>query len=106
MSKIITLTETEKTFLYSKMEYNKKQKAVEGTELYSLLKDNSKTEYTEEEYLKILKSLEFTFRTKLTEGKSLRGANSEVYTSILEKAKDFTFVKPKEVSTEEATETI
>lgn len=61
------LSNEEKDYLWSKIEYSKKKKAIESeNELYQLFKTNKKIE--NEDFIKILNSLEYSFKKKLKEG--------------------------------------
>lgn len=82
----IKLTDEEKKFLWSKVEYRKKKKAEETkNEVYQFLNGKQVT-FSEDEFLKILNSLEYTFRKKL------RGFDKpmkkEVFQSIQSKLPD------------------
>jgi len=62
----IELTKEEKKYLWSKIEYKKKQKSIETqNKLYHLLNDKMQIFYNEEDLTLIYKSLEYTFRKKL-----------------------------------------
>lgn len=83
---VIKLTDEEKQFLWSKIEYRKKKKAEETkNEVYELLNGNHVT-FSEDQFLKILNSLEYTFR------RELRGFDKpmkkEVFQSIRSKIPD------------------
>ena len=59
------LTDIEKKYLWSKLEYTKKKKATETqNDIYQFLNDE-KSDFNEEEFKKILNSLEYTFKNKL-----------------------------------------
>jgi hypothetical protein len=61
--KTIKLSLDDRNFLFKKVEYTKKKKAIETeNELFNLL-NGSKDELSEEDVTKILKSLEYKFRT-------------------------------------------
>lgn len=61
----VKLTNDEKSYLWSKIEYTKKKKAIsDENELFKLL-NGDKTSFNEDEFNKILNSLEYTFRKKL-----------------------------------------
>lgn len=78
----ITLLDDEKKYLWSKVEYRKKKTAIETeNELFSLLNGDSNID--EENFKKILNSLEYTFRKKLKgEDKPMK---SEIFQSIIKK---------------------
>lgn len=76
----IKLSDDEKNFLWSKLEFSKKKKAVEGTVLYKLLKGDQ-TSFSDDEFSTILKALEFNFRKKLVDG-DLKGKSSGHFSSI------------------------
>lgn len=77
------LTTDEKKYLWSKLEYTKKKKAIEAkNELYELL-NGEKEEVTEDEFKKILSSLEFNFRVRLKDAE--KPLNNEHFKSIQEK---------------------
>ena len=62
---MIELTDSEKNYLWSRLEYTKKKKATETkNDVYGFL-NGERNEFTEYEFIKILNSLEFTFRKKL-----------------------------------------
>lgn len=59
------LTDSEKKYLWSKLEYTKKKKATETqNDVYQFL-NSEKSEFSEDELKKILNSLEYTFKNKL-----------------------------------------
>ena len=61
----IKLTDDEKKYLWSKLEYRKKKNAIEQeNELFDILNNNKKT-FSNDEFNLILNSLEYTFRKKL-----------------------------------------
>ncbi|MFW6233538.1 MAG: hypothetical protein ACOC3Z_02660 [Nanoarchaeota archaeon] len=61
----VKLTDDEKEYLWSKLEYRKKKNALETeNELFYLLKGDKKT-FNEDDFNKILNSLEYIFRKKL-----------------------------------------
>ena len=62
------LTIDEKKYLWSKIEFKKKKTAKENeNELYHLLNNDNET-FSEDEFLKILNSLEYSFKKKLKTG--------------------------------------
>ena len=81
----VKLTEDEKKYLWSKIEYKKKKKAIEQEEdniIYKTLKGDKKT-ISSDDFNKILNSLEYTFRKKLSGiDKPL---NNDIFKSILDK---------------------
>jgi len=80
---MINLTDDDKKYLWTKLEYLKKKKAVEAkNEIYTLL-NGDKSEFSEEEFIKILNSLEFTFRKKLKDFD--KPMNTEGFKSIQSK---------------------
>ena len=65
MNENIKLTDDEKNYLWSKIEYTKKKKAIEQeNNLFDLLKGDKKT-FNSDDLNTILNSLEYTFRKKL-----------------------------------------
>lgn len=61
----VKLTDDEKSYLWSKIEYTKKKRALnDENELFKLL-NGDKNSFNEDEFNKILNSLEYTFRKKL-----------------------------------------
>lgn len=79
---MIKLTENDKKYLWSKLEYTKKKKATETeNDIYKLLHNND--EISEEDFIKILNSLEFTFRKKLKDFD--KPMNTEGFKSIQSK---------------------
>jgi len=61
----VTLTETEKSKLWSKLEFRKKKQAIETLNELHVWFHGPKTEFSRDERTKILKSLEYTFKQKL-----------------------------------------
>lgn len=62
------LTNDEKKYLWSKIEYKKKRKAIETeNELFQLLHSEG-GDISDDEFTKILNSLEYSFKKKLREG--------------------------------------
>jgi len=79
----VKLTDDEKNYLWSKIEYRKKQRASETeNDLYKILKGD-KTDLDEEEFNKVLNSLEYTFRKKLSAMDT--PLKSEIFTNIVDK---------------------
>lgn len=75
------LSKEELEYLWTKIEYSKKKKAIEiENELFDLLKGDKKT-FTEKEFMKILNSLEYSFKNKLKNDT----INNEFFLSIQEK---------------------
>lgn len=63
-----SLTKEEVEYLWSKIELLKKRKAIETkNELYDLL-NGGKTSFSEDEAIKILNALEYSFKKKLKDG--------------------------------------
>lgn len=59
------LTDLEKKYLWSKLEYTKKKKAIETqNDIYHFL-NGERSDFNEDEFKKILTSLEYTFKNKL-----------------------------------------
>ena len=83
------LNSDEKKYLWSKIEYTKKKKATESeNDLYKLL--NTDMSVNEEDFIKILNSLEYSFKKKLKEGTM----NNDTFKNIQNKLpKDFVGVK-------------
>jgi hypothetical protein len=74
------LTTDEKKYLWSKLEYSKKKKATETkNDLFEIL-NGDKEEITEDEFKKVLSSLEFTFRVRLKDAE--KPLNNEHFKSI------------------------
>jgi len=62
----MTLTDEEKKYLWKKIENKKKKKAIETeNELFKFLNDNGNGNVSDNDFEKIIKSLEFTFRKRL-----------------------------------------
>jgi hypothetical protein len=80
---MIKLSTEEKEYLFKKLENRKKKKAIaDENELFQLLKGDKKS-FTEEEFNKIIKSLEFSFRKRLSGDKP--DLNSDLFKSIKNK---------------------
>lgn len=79
----VSLTKDEQTFLWKKIEHKKKKKATEDeNELYDLL-NGERTELSSSEFNIILKSLEYSFRKKLSgQDKPMK---LEVFTKLQDK---------------------
>jgi hypothetical protein len=61
-------TKEEIEYLWKKIEFNKKKKAIDTeNELYKLL-NSGKTSFNDEEIFKILNALEYSFKKKLKDG--------------------------------------
>lgn len=91
------LTDKEKKYLYSKLEYNKRKKSKEKNDkLYQLLNGDGNT-FSKEDLNMIIKSLEFTFRKRLMNGPDLPNEN---YKSIKSKLpEDIILVKQSSITT-------
>ena len=61
----LTLTDAEKSLVWSKLESRKKKQAIETLNELHTWFHGPKTEFSREERTKILKSLEYTFKKKL-----------------------------------------
>jgi len=62
----MTLSQQEKTLLFKKLEYTKKKKYTESnSEIYQLLNSNEDSDISDDTFIKILNSLEYTFKNKL-----------------------------------------
>lgn len=80
----IKLTDSEKEYLWKKIEYTKKKKAeAEQNSIYNLLK-GSKSSMSNDDFDHILKSLEYTFRKKLS-GQDANQPKSDDFQSIFNK---------------------
>lgn len=74
------LNKEEKDYLFSKLEINRKKKSVEKQDdIYQMLKGDKKID--EEGFIKILNSLDYSFKKKLKEGEM----NSTLFKAIKEK---------------------
>lgn len=93
----IKLTDDEKKYLWTKIEYNKKKQAIlSENDLYNLL-NSEKTKFDDKEFDLILKSLEYTFRKKLSGMDS--PLKSEIFNDIQKKIpKDWIGVKYSSLS--------
>ena len=79
------LTDEEKAYLWKKLEFKKKKKATEDKEksdLYNYLKGDKKT-LKDDEFLKVLNSLEYGFRKRLKDVDN--PMKSDVFVSIQKK---------------------
>lgn len=100
LTESVHLSDDEKKFLWGKVEYKKKKKAVETeNKLFDILNgDNS--EIDDEDFSVILKSLEYTFRKKLS-GLD-KPMKLEVFKNIIEKIpSDWVHVKYSSLSARE-----
>jgi hypothetical protein len=80
---MIKLNTEEKEYLFKKLEYKKKKKAIaDENEIFQLLKGDKKS-FIEEEFNKVIKSLEFTFRKRLSGDKP--DLNNDLFKSIKSK---------------------
>jgi len=80
------LSNDEKEYLFSKLETTKKRKCIESeNDVYQLLKTDKKV--TTEDFIKILKSLEYSFRKKLKEGdiSNVSHNSKKIFKSIQDK---------------------
>jgi hypothetical protein len=83
IKKSINLNDDEKIYLWNKIEYKKKKNATEKqNDLFNILKGDKNT-FDEQEIDLILKSLQYTFRKKLSGLEN--PINNEVFKSIQEK---------------------
>lgn len=80
----ITLNDDEKNFLWKKIEYKKKKSAIETENaLYKLLQNKGDKAISNDDFKMILKSLEYTFRKKLSGiDKPMKSA---IFTNLVEK---------------------
>lgn len=103
MNESVSLTDDEKKYLWSKVEYLKKKHAINTeNELYDLL-NSDKKEFTKDEFALILKSLEYRFRKKIS-GMD-KPLNSELFKEIQEKLpKDWIGVKYSSLKSKEEKE--
>jgi len=93
---MITLLKQEVDYLWTKVEHKKKKRAIEAeNELFLLFQ---KTKFTNDEFEKIIKSLEFTFRKRLIgDNPDLK---NNVYLSIKSKLpNDLIIVKQGNINT-------
>lgn len=78
---MVTLNENEKKYLFSKVEYTRKKRAVEKKDsLYLLLNTESKADYSKDEVGTIMKSLDFRFKQKMINKDKI--INKDVFISI------------------------
>ena len=81
----ISLTDKEKDFLWNKMEVNKKKRNKEKeTDVYQYLKGD-KNIPDEEEFKKVLNSLEYTMKKRVKTGEAPRGKYEEAFMSLKNK---------------------
>lgn len=79
----IHLTDDEKKYLWSKIEYTKKKKAIESeNDIYQILNDEG-NEISNDDFNKILNSLEYNFRKKLSNLD--KPINKEIFKSLQNK---------------------
>jgi len=77
------LTQDEKKYLFSKLEYKKKKISINTeNELFQLL-NGEKTRFSDDEFKKIISSLEFTFRKRLIG--EIPDLNNDIFLSIKNK---------------------
>jgi len=81
----ITLTASDKDFLWKKLEYNKKKKAIDGTPIHDILRSEGSSDISEDEFSNILDSLENGFKHKLEEKEDIKGDGSNAFKSIKSK---------------------
>lgn len=63
---MINITDNEKAYIWKKIEYTKKKKAIsDKNRLYTLLNDVNITEYSDDDLLLIYNSLEYVFKQKI-----------------------------------------
>jgi len=78
----MNLTEQEKNYLFSKLEYRKKKISMEiENDLFHLLKGD-KIRFSDDEFKTIINSLEYAFRKRLMNGPDFR---NDVFLSIKDK---------------------
>lgn len=65
LNESIKLTNDEKTYLWSKIEYSKKKRAIEQENGLFKLLNGDQSKFDNDEFNTILNSLEYTFRKKL-----------------------------------------
>jgi len=85
--KDIVLSDKEREFLWVKMEVTKKAKATESkNEVYNILKNSGALE-TEDQFIKILNSLEYSMKKRIkdTESKAPKGKYEEAFNSLQSK---------------------
>ncbi len=92
------LTKEETEYLWKKLEYHKKKKAIETeNELFQLFK-NDKITFSKDEFEKIIKSLEFSFRKRLIGDKP--DLKNDIFLSIKSKIpNDLVVVKQGNINT-------
>jgi len=102
MNESLTLSDKEKEFLWNKMETNKKKRALKTeNDLYQFLKNDKKIE-SEEEFVKLLNSLEYSMKKRIKEGSSPRGKYEDAFKSLKEKLpKNWVGVKFSSLSAKE-----
>lgn len=62
----VKITETDKEYIWKKIEYNKKKKAIlEKNDLYNLLNNPDILEYSKDDLMLIYNSLEYVFKQKI-----------------------------------------
>jgi hypothetical protein len=82
LNESVKLTDDEKEYLWSKVEYRKKQRSISTeNELFNLL-NGDKDSFNNDEFNTILNSLEYTFRKKL------KGLDNPIKNDIFLKIKD------------------
>jgi hypothetical protein len=75
------LSQEERKYLWSKIEYKKKKNAIETeNKLFDLL--NSNERILEDDFIRILNSLEYSFKKRLKEGPDFK---NEIFMSIKDK---------------------
>ena len=78
------LTKDEKVYLFSKLEYKKRLKAIgEQNDLFNILGSDGDKNISDDEFKLILKSLEYTFRKRLEGEKP--DLNNDIFKSIKDK---------------------
>ncbi len=100
------LSEDEVSYLWSKIEFLKKKKATDSkNDLYELL-NSGKTSFTEDEFIKILNSLEYSFKKKLKEGELKTEKGISIHSKLPEDwlGVKFSVIKAKEEREEKAKE--
>ena len=82
----LILTPEEKNYLWSKIEYRKKQTAIKAqNQLHTLLQNSEKTEFSTDELKVIFNALEYNFKNKLV-GKGTP-IKKDVFVSLVPKFK-------------------
>ena len=85
LNESINLTDGEKTFLWNKMEVKKKAKAKEQeTDVYKYL-NTSLSIPSEEEFIKILNTLEYSMKKRVKEGNAPKGKYEDAFNSLIKK---------------------